>query len=84
MRIKPQESQSRAHHGGAENRQFPGSGNKRDKQVLAEFNVSRDITQYSQRQTDNRHTADGSTIQSIGQINRIGGADNDQGHERNV
>src|SRR5712664_2144374 len=76
-RVEPQESQSRTQHRAAQHREFTGAGDVVDLQVIREHGVADEICDHAEACRRNHHGDDGKAIETVGQVDRIAGADND-------
>src|ERR1700704_5819776 len=80
-RVEPQESQSRAQYRAAQHREFARAGDVIDLQVIREHGVADEICDHAEACRRNHHRDDGKAIETVGQVDRIAGADNDEGAE---
>src|SRR5207237_4413726 len=64
---------------GRNHRQFSGEWIKRDLQILRDFEITGSIRKKSVGQGDRDGAADGETIETVGQIDRVGGTDDYHG-----
>src|SRR6266481_521597 len=71
MGVVPQESDGRAHHGTAENRQFADLRHTLQFEVGGEGSVPADIGQDRQRTGGDHGASDGEAVQSVGEVDGI-------------
>ncbi|KAG1530585.1 hypothetical protein G6F50_017219 [Rhizopus delemar] len=74
--VEPQEAQARASDGRADDDQLAGTRNLRDLQVVGEHHVARGIGEHTQCAGHQHGRHDRQAVQAVGQVHRIGEADN--------
>ena len=76
--VKPQKAETRATHGGTENHYFVCAGNVRQLQVLGKLGVAAGISKDSKAGGNKYNGECGQAVQTVGQVNGIGCADDGQ------
>ncbi len=82
--VVPQEAEAAAEQRGGEDQELAGAGDEMDAEVFGEVDVADDIGDHAQRAAGDHHRHDGKAVQPVGQVHRIGGADDHdhaEGHE---
>src|SRR5438067_9162499 len=82
--IKPEETQARTDERGTNHRQLTGEWIKRDLQILRDLEITGGIRKKSIGERDRDGAADGETVETVGQIDRIGGTDDYHGKKMSV
>ena len=82
--IEPQKSQSRSHDGSAEYTQFPTPAGVGDLEVIGELNVPCQIGDKGKCSSCDHDRTNGQAIESIGEVDGIGGSDEDKQDEDDI
>ena len=80
-RVEPEEAQARADHRAAEHRQLAGAGDVVDLQIVGEHDVAGEIGDQAEGRRRDHHRHDGEAVEPVGEVDRIAGADDDEGAE---
>ena len=78
-RVEPEEAQARAEHRAAQHREFAGAGDVVDLQIVGEHRVAGQIRDHAEAGGGDHDRDDGETVETVGQVHGIAGADH---HER--
>ena len=81
-RVEPQEAEAGAEHGAAQHRKLAGAGDIMDLQIIGEDRVAAQIGDHAEARRRDHHRDDGEPVESVGQVHRIAGADDDEGREQ--
>ena len=81
MAVEPHKTEARPDHRPAKYRQLAGAFDVGDLQIGRHPGVARRIRQDEKHKRDNGRAADGQAVQPVGQIDRVGTADNREGSQ---
>ncbi len=80
--VEPQKSQARARDRATEHGEFAGAGDVRETEIFRKHRIAGNVGEYSKGAADHHGRHDCQPVQSVGQIDRIAGADNHEiGHD---
>src|SRR4029453_17528967 len=79
--IAPEEAEAGANKSGANHRYLAGEGIKWYLQIFRDFKVTGGIGEKSVSERDGDGAADGKTVETISQVDGVGGTDNYHGEE---
>ena len=80
-RVEPQKSKPRTDQRATYDGQFTRSRHVMNLQVAGEFDVAREIRNEAECGGGDHHRNNGQTVETVGEIDRIAGAGDDQGAE---
>src|SRR5690242_10124875 len=78
-RVEPEEAETRAKHRAADHRELAGAGDVIDLQIVGEYGVAREVGDHAETGGRDHHGNNRETIEAVGEIHRIAGADDDEG-----
>ena len=81
-RVEPQEAEAGADHRAADDRELAGAGHEMDLQVVGEDRVAGEIGDEAEARRRDHHRHDGEAVEAVGEVDRIAGADDDEGGDR--
>ena len=81
-RVEPQEAEAGTDHRAAQHRQFAGAGDVMDLQIVGEHQIAGQIRDQPEARRRDHHRHDRQTVQPVGEVDRIAGADDDEGAEQ--
>ena len=82
--VEPQEAEAGADQRRAEDRQLAGAGDVRHLQILGEAGIAGGVGEDAVGEGRGHHRADRQAVEAVGEVDGIGGADQQHGGERNV
>ena len=81
IRVVPQESKARPHHGATENRQLRHQREVLDREIIRPSRISRHVSQRRQGRGRNQHAPDRQTVQPVCQVDGVRRTYQDQDDE---
>ena len=81
-RVEPEEAEAGADHRAAQHRELAGAGDVVDLQIVGEHRVAGEIGDHAEARRRDHHRHDGETVEPVGQVHRVAGADDDEGAEQ--
>src|ERR1700733_11129079 len=81
-RVEPEKAQARAEHGAAEHGEFAGAGDIMDLQIIGEHRVAAEIRDHAEACRRDHDRNDGQAVETVGQVHRVAGADDDEDCEQ--
>ena len=82
-RVEPQKAETGADQRAADHRKLAGPLHEMDLQIVGEQHVADEIGDEAEGGGGDHHRHDGQAVETVGQVHRIAGADNDEGAEGN-
>src|SRR6202161_4372360 len=78
-RIEPEKAQAGAEHGAAQHRKLPGAGDVVNLQIVGEHGAAGEVGDHAEARRRDHHRNDGKAVETVGEVHRIAGADDDEG-----
>ena len=77
-RVEPEKAEAGADQRAADHRQLAGAGHEIDLQIVGEHRVAGEIGDDAEGRRGDHHRHDRETVEAVGEIDRIAGADDDE------